>query len=105
MAEIRLLLRCESNTDSVQWAWNAFVAINSTTQVGSGYSSITDVNAPGGGNFTNFQESFLFAEVLKYRQVAAGRPYHVHAYADLTSFQLPHPRTEQCLAGKPQRRE
>ena len=53
----------------MQWAWNAFVAINATTQVGSGYSSITDVNAPGGGNFTNFQESFLFAEVLKYRCV------------------------------------
>lgn len=56
-----------AGTDRGQWAWNAFVAINATTQVGSGYSSITDVNAPGGGNFTNFQESFLFAEVLKYR--------------------------------------
>lgn len=50
----------------IQWAWNGFVAINATTRVGSGYSSITDVNAPNGGNFTNFQESFLFAEVLKY---------------------------------------
>ena len=48
------------------WAWNAFVAINATTRVGSGFSEITDVNAPDGGNKTNFQDSFLFAEVLKY---------------------------------------
>lgn len=49
-----------------QWAWDAFLAINSTTRVGSGYSSISDVNAKGGGSFTDFQESFWFAEVLKY---------------------------------------
>lgn len=48
------------------YAWNAFVAINETCRVGSGYSSILDVNAPGGGDFDNFQESFWFAEVLKY---------------------------------------
>jgi mannosyl-oligosaccharide alpha-1,2-mannosidase len=50
-----------------KWAWNAFKAINATTRVGSGFSEITDVNAPNGGSFTNFQDSFLFAEVLKYR--------------------------------------
>ncbi|GIZ38550.1 hypothetical protein CKM354_000196600 [Cercospora kikuchii] len=48
------------------YAWNAFVAINETCRVGSGFSSISDVNAPGGGSFDNFQESFWFAEVLKY---------------------------------------
>lgn len=48
------------------WAWDAFLAINSTTRVGSGYSSIKNVNVVGGGGFTNFQESFWFAEVLKY---------------------------------------
>lgn len=48
------------------WAWDAFVAINATTRVGSGYSSISDVNEVGGGNHTDFQESFWFAEVLKY---------------------------------------
>lgn len=48
------------------WAWDAFVAINATTRVGSGYSSIKDVNVVGGGGFTDFQESFWFAEVLKY---------------------------------------
>ncbi|EOA90138.1 glycoside hydrolase family 47 protein [Exserohilum turcica Et28A] len=49
-----------------EWAWDAFVAINETTRVGSGYSSINNVNVVGGGGFQNFQESFWFAEVLKY---------------------------------------
>ncbi|KFY22953.1 hypothetical protein V493_06202 [Pseudogymnoascus sp. VKM F-4281 (FW-2241)] len=49
-----------------EWAWDAFVAINATTRVGSGFSSISDVNAEGGGEKTDFQESFLFAEVMKY---------------------------------------
>jgi mannosyl-oligosaccharide alpha-1,2-mannosidase len=48
------------------WAWDAFVAINQTTRVGSGYSAIDDVNVLGGGGFSDFQESFWFAEVLKY---------------------------------------
>lgn len=49
-----------------EWAWDAFVAVNATTRVGSGYSSIRDVNAVGGGGFTDMMESFWFAEVLKY---------------------------------------
>ncbi|PVH93200.1 glycoside hydrolase family 47 protein [Periconia macrospinosa] len=49
-----------------EWAWDAFLTINETTRVGSGYSSIRDVNVEGGGGFTDFQESFWFAEVLKY---------------------------------------
>ncbi|KAL1873107.1 hypothetical protein VTK73DRAFT_1112 [Phialemonium thermophilum] len=49
-----------------EWAWDAFVNINRTCRVGSGYSSINDVNKPDGGGFSNFQESFWFAEVLKY---------------------------------------
>ncbi|EFX03144.1 mannosyl-oligosaccharide alpha-1,2-mannosidase precursor [Grosmannia clavigera kw1407] len=49
-----------------EWAWDAFLAINKTCAVGSGYSSINDVNKAGGGGFQNFQESFWFAEVLKY---------------------------------------
>jgi mannosyl-oligosaccharide alpha-1,2-mannosidase len=48
------------------WAWAAFQAINATCRVGSGYSDIKDVNKPGGGGFDDFQESFWFAEVLKY---------------------------------------
>lgn len=49
-----------------EWAWDAFLAVNRTCAVGSGYSSIKNVNAPLGGSFTDFQESFWFAEVLKY---------------------------------------
>lgn len=48
------------------WAWEAFVAINSTCRVGSGFSSVLDVNDKRGGGFDDFQESFWFAEVLKY---------------------------------------
>lgn len=58
--------RATKDTKYQDWAWDAFVAINATTRVGSGYSSINDVNAVGGGGFTDFQESFWFAEVLKY---------------------------------------
>ena len=48
------------------YAWSAFLAINATTRINQGFSAIADVNAPGGGGFANVQESFLFAEVLKY---------------------------------------
>jgi len=48
------------------WAWEGFKAINATTRTESGFSSISDVNAPGGGEKLDKQESFLFAEVLKY---------------------------------------
>ncbi|KAF2029320.1 glycoside hydrolase [Setomelanomma holmii] len=58
--------RATSDTKYQDWAWDAFVAINATTRVGSGYSSINDVNVVGGGGWTDFQESFWFAEVLKY---------------------------------------
>lgn len=48
------------------WAWDAFVAINSTTRVEYGFTLINDVNTPGGGDKLDYQESFLFAELLKY---------------------------------------
>ncbi|KAL9110751.1 MAG: hypothetical protein Q9227_004743 [Pyrenula ochraceoflavens] len=48
------------------WAWDAFQAIYNNTKANSGFSEISDVNAPGGGTKLNFQDSFLFAEVLKY---------------------------------------
>ncbi|EOD51117.1 putative mannosyl-oligosaccharide alpha- -mannosidase protein [Neofusicoccum parvum UCRNP2] len=49
-----------------EWAWEAFVAINATTRQGSGFTAVTNVNAPGGGSPDDNQESFLFAEVMKY---------------------------------------
>lgn len=48
------------------WAWDGFVAINATTTARSGFSEIDNVNSPGGGDKLDFQDSFLFAEVLKY---------------------------------------
>jgi mannosyl-oligosaccharide alpha-1,2-mannosidase len=58
--------RATGDTMYQEWAWDAFLKINATCRAGSGYSSINDVNAVGGGGFSNFQESFWFAEVLKY---------------------------------------
>lgn len=50
-----------------EWAWAAFLAVNETTSVEDrGYSSVDNVNERGGGSKTDFQESFWFAEVLKY---------------------------------------
>ncbi|KAG0649854.1 putative mannosyl-oligosaccharide alpha-1 [Hyphodiscus hymeniophilus] len=63
------------------WAWNAFVAINSTARVGSGFAELVNVNAEGGGGFTDFQDSFLFAEVMKYS-------YLIHAPDNV--FQVNH---------------
>ena len=48
------------------WAWDAFVAINRTCRAEYGFASIDDVNDPHGGKKLDFQESFMFAEVLKY---------------------------------------
>lgn len=61
-----IINRATGNQMYRDWSWDAFVAINATTRVGSGFSSINDVNTPGGGGFQNVQESFFFAEVMKY---------------------------------------
>ncbi|KAL2016090.1 hypothetical protein VTK56DRAFT_4264 [Thermocarpiscus australiensis] len=63
------------------WAWEAFRAVNATCRVGSGYSSIADVNQPGGGGFHDFQESFWLAETLKYSYLihAEDAPWQVKA--------------------------
>ncbi|KAK5662016.1 hypothetical protein OQA88_10127 [Cercophora sp. LCS_1] len=64
-----------------EWAWDAFLAINETCRAGSGYSSIENVNRPFGGRHTDFQESFWFAEVLKYSYLihAEDAPWQVQA--------------------------
>jgi len=49
-----------------EWSWNGFVNINKTCRAGSGYAELLNVNAPDGGGFNDFQDSFLFAEVMKY---------------------------------------
>ncbi|KAK6501254.1 maturation of Asn-linked oligosaccharides protein [Arthrobotrys musiformis] len=49
-----------------QWAWEAFVAINSTCRTENGFTSVSDVSREDGGRKDDKQESFWFAEVLKY---------------------------------------
>ncbi|KAL8946104.1 MAG: hypothetical protein Q9183_007952, partial [Haloplaca sp. 2 TL-2023] len=58
--------RATGNEMYRDWAWDAFMAVNNTCRVKYGFSSISDVNASNGGEKKNFQESFLFGEVLKY---------------------------------------
>ncbi|TQS34146.1 hypothetical protein Golomagni_05484, partial [Golovinomyces magnicellulatus] len=49
-----------------EWAWNAFLSLNQTCRTASGFAPISDTNKPGGGSLLDFQESFFFAEVIKY---------------------------------------
>lgn len=50
--------------------WNAFVAINATCRTDSGFAAVSNVNAVNGGFKYDNQESFLFAEVMKYSYLA-----------------------------------
>lgn len=43
--------------------------MNATTRTDSGFTAIDDVNAPGGGEKSDNQESFLFAELMKYAYI------------------------------------
>ncbi|KAI1291455.1 glycoside hydrolase family 47 protein [Xylaria venustula] len=76
--------RATGDTKYQDWAWDAFLAINKTCSAGVGFSAITDVNAANGGSFYDSQESFWFAEVLKYSYLiqAADAPYQVNANHD-----------------------
>lgn len=44
--------------------------LNQFSRVGSGFSTLLDVNAPAGGGFGNYQPSFFLAETLKYAYLA-----------------------------------
>ncbi|PBP19747.1 hypothetical protein BUE80_DR009390 [Diplocarpon rosae] len=72
--------RATGNQIYRDWAWNAFVAIRENCVTGSGFAQLTDVNAPNGGEYGDFQESFLFAELLKYS-------YLIHAPDDVWQVQ------------------
>jgi len=48
------------------WAWSAFRAINRVCKTETGFSAISNVTAPDGGKKLDKQESFVFAEVMKY---------------------------------------
>jgi mannosyl-oligosaccharide alpha-1,2-mannosidase len=58
--------RATGDTKYQDWAWEAFVAINATTRTQSGFTYVEDVSQANGGAKGDNQESFLFAEVMKY---------------------------------------
>ncbi|WPG99365.1 mannosyl-oligosaccharide alpha-1,2-mannosidase 1b [Acrodontium crateriforme] len=63
------------------YSWNGFKAINANCRTASGFAEINNVNVAGHGGFNDFQDSFLFAEVLKYA-------YLIHAPDE--EFQVNH---------------
>lgn len=58
--------RATRNTKYREWSWAAFEAINRYCRTPSGFSAISDVDDPDGGDKLDIQESFVFAEVIKY---------------------------------------
>ena len=60
------------------WAWDAFVAINATTRTDSGFSEVSNINVAGGGTKEDLQESFLFAEVMKYSYLIHAPVRNIH---------------------------
>lgn len=49
-----------------EWAWDMFLAIDKVCKTKTGFSAVSDVTDPEGGKKLDQQESFVFAEVLKY---------------------------------------
>ena len=68
--------RATRNPKYQDWAWEAFLAINNTCATGAGYSSLNNVNSAGGGGFGDIQESFFFAETLKYAYMIQAQVRH-----------------------------
>jgi mannosyl-oligosaccharide alpha-1,2-mannosidase len=78
--------RVTGDTRYQDWAWNGFVAINATCWTPAGFSAIADVNKPGGGAQIDNEESFAFAEMLKYAYIihAGEQPWQVGSGTGLT---------------------
>jgi mannosyl-oligosaccharide alpha-1,2-mannosidase len=58
--------RATKNSKYREWSWTAFEAMNAYCKTDTGFSALSDVNATNGGSKVDLQESFVFAEVLKY---------------------------------------
>ncbi|KAG9761562.1 alpha-1,2-mannosidase, partial [Aureobasidium melanogenum] len=71
--------RATKNEKYRDWSWAAFEAINRYCRTDSGFSSLTNVDAAKGGSKGDVQESFVFAEVMKYVYLShwEDAPYHV----------------------------
>lgn len=79
--------RATGDTKYQDWGWDAFLAINSTCSVDDvGFTGISNVNVAGGGSKYDEQESFFFAEVMKYSYLiqAPEAPWQVSADKDNT---------------------
>lgn len=57
--------RATRNPKYREWSWDAWEAINQYCRTESGFSALADVNDLSGTK-TDVQESFVFAEVMKY---------------------------------------
>nr|POF00962.1 mannosyl-oligosaccharide alpha-1,2-mannosidase [Quercus suber] len=68
------------------WAWKMFRAMQRYCRTPTGYSSISDVNAPHGGNKTDVQESFVFAEVFKYMYLIFEDVSHPQLFKELEAL-------------------
>jgi mannosyl-oligosaccharide alpha-1,2-mannosidase len=89
--------RATGNQTYQDWAWDAFLAINTTCAVGSGYAELKDVNAPGGGGFYDFMTSFFFAEVLKYSYLIQAPVSQ--SRLEVVKCKSAHFDSGQCVAG------
>lgn len=58
--------RITGDTKYQDYAWAAYMSINASCHGGAGYAELTRVDEVGGGPKNDFQDSFFFAEVLKY---------------------------------------
>ncbi|KAG6009357.1 hypothetical protein E4U21_002665 [Claviceps maximensis] len=59
-------------------AWKAFTAIHDRCRAGVGFSGLSDVTVQDGGQKDDFQESFFFAETLKYAYLIFAEESGVH---------------------------
>lgn len=74
--------RATRDTKYQDWAWAAFEAINRYCRTDTGFSGIMNVDAEDGGGKSDIQESFVFAEVLKYI-------YLIHLEVGVDSHRMP----------------
>ncbi|KAI5286366.1 maturation of Asn-linked oligosaccharides protein [Ascosphaera aggregata] len=67
--------RATGDTKYQDWVWEAFDAIRRYTKTKSAFSAISDVTDPHGGRQLDDQESFLYAEVMKYCYITFAEGY------------------------------
>lgn len=80
--------RITKNPIYQDWAWEAFQAINTNSRLQAGFNVLGNVDVHGGDNQQgNNQESFFFAETLKYAYLifAEDGPHQVN-YQGKNSF-------------------